>query len=73
MLAFAKFANVAPSEVAVVGDTAHDLDAAHAAGALAVAVLSGPVPREKLEPHADVVLGSIAELPAWLSSLGPKG
>ena len=73
VLAFARFANVAPSDIAVVGDTAHDLDAAHAAGAVAVAVLSGPVPREKLEPHADVVLGSIAELPAWLSSLAPKG
>lgn len=73
VLAFAKFANVAPSEIAVVGDTAHDLDAAHAAGAAAVAVLSGPVPREQLEPHADVVLPSIAKLPEWLSSISPKG
>ena len=73
VLAFAKFAGVAPWEIAVVGDTAHDLDAAHAAGAIAVAVLSGPVPREQLEPHADVVLPSIAELPAWLSSPAPRG
>ncbi len=73
VLAFAKFAGVAPSEIAVVGDTAHDLDAAHAAGALAVAVLSGPVPRELLEPHADVVLPSIAKLEDWLSSISSNG
>jgi phosphoglycolate phosphatase len=69
VLAFAKFANVIPAEVAVVGDTEHDLVAAGAAGSIAVGVLSGPVPRERLEPHADVLLSSIAELEGWLSSL----
>jgi phosphoglycolate phosphatase len=69
VLAFAKFANVAPAEIAVVGDTEHDLVAARVAGSIAVGVLSGPIPRERLEPHADVLLPSIAELEDWLSSL----
>jgi phosphoglycolate phosphatase len=73
VLAFAAFANVAPAEIAVVGDTEHDLVAARAAGAVAVGVLSGPIPRERLEPHADVLLGSIADLEAWLCSLASKG
>ena len=73
VLAFAKFAGVAPNEVAVVGDTEHDLVAARAAGSMAVGVLSGPVPRERLEPHADVLLPSIAKLGDWLSSIASKG
>jgi phosphoglycolate phosphatase len=73
VLAFAKFANVVPAEIAVVGDTEHDLVAARAAGATAVGVLSGPVPRERLEPHADVLLPSIAKLDDWLCSIASKG
>ncbi|MEA2876342.1 MAG: phosphoglycolate phosphatase [Hyphomicrobiales bacterium] len=73
VLAFAAFAKVAPAEIAVVGDTAHDLVAARAAGSVAVGVLSGPIPREQLEPHADVLLLSIADLPDWLCSTGSKG
>jgi phosphoglycolate phosphatase len=69
VLAFATFADVTPAEIAVVGDTEHDLVAARAAGSFAVGVLSGPIPRERLEPHADVLLPSIAELEDWLSSL----
>ena len=60
---------VAPAEIAVVGDTEHDLVAARAAGAIAVGVLSGPIPRERLEPHADVLLPSIAQLDEWLCSI----
>ncbi len=73
VLAFAKHVGVAPDEIAVVGDTLHDLEAARNAGSVAVAVASGPTPREKLEPHADVLLPSIAKLEEWLSSIGPRG
>ena len=72
VLAFAAFAGVAPAQVAVIGDTEHDLAAARAAGAVAVGVLSGPVPRERLLPHADVLLPSIAALDDWLCSVNPK-
>lgn len=73
VLAFAAFAKVDPAEIAVVGDTEHDLVAARAAGSVAVGVLSGPIPRERLEPHADVLLSSVAELEDWLCSAGSKG
>ena len=73
VLAFAAFAKVDPAEIAVVGDTEHDLVAARAAGAVAVGVLSGPIPRARLEPHADVLLPSIAKLDEWLCSIGSKG
>ena len=73
VLAFAAFAGVAPAQVAVVGDTEHDLVAARAAGAIAVGVLSGPVPRERMEPHADVLLPSIATLDEWLCGMDLKG
>ena len=66
VLAFARFANVAPAEIAVVGDTVHDLAAARAAGALAIGVLSGPTDGALLEPLADVILPSVAELGAWI-------
>jgi phosphoglycolate phosphatase len=73
VLAFAQFVNVAPSDIAVVGDSEHDLVAARAAGAVAVGVLSGPVPRERLEPHADALIPSIADLDQWLCSAGSNG
>jgi phosphoglycolate phosphatase len=72
VLAFASQVGAAPAEIAVVGDTEHDLVAARAAGAVAVGVLSGPVPRERLEPHADVLLPSIAKLDDWLCSIASK-
>ena len=42
-----------PQQIALVGDTLHDLECARAAGAIAVAVLSGVASREDLAPHAD--------------------
>ncbi len=67
--AFARFLGARPAQVAMVGDTVHDLDSARAAGALAIAVLSGPAPREALEAHADHVIEDITQLPALLASL----
>ncbi|MHB2166929.1 HAD family hydrolase [Alsobacter sp. R-9] len=69
VLAFARAIGAAPSEVALVGDSTHDLHAARKAGAVAIAVLSGPAPREELEPHADLVVDSIAALPEALARL----
>ncbi len=69
--AFAREIGAACGEVALVGDTLHDLDCARAAGAVAVAVLSGIATREDLAPHADYVIADIGELPAltagWLT------
>lgn len=66
ILAFAKAASVAPSQVAVVGDTVLDLIAARAAGAMAIGVLTGPAPAETLLPEADAILASAEELLTWL-------
>ena len=66
--AFARDCGCAPHQVAMIGDSLHDLSAARAAGAIAVAVLSGPAPRAALAPHADWVIDSIADLPAWAAA-----
>jgi phosphoglycolate phosphatase len=51
-----------------VGDTPHDVAAARAAGAIAVAVPTGPHDAAELAgAGADVVLGSLDEFDAWLS------
>ena len=62
-----------PDEVALVGDTLHDLDAARAAGSVAIAVTSGLLGHDALAPHADHVIGSIMELPDLLGRIdGPQ-
>jgi phosphoglycolate phosphatase len=58
-----------PHEVALVGDSTHDLHAARAAGAVGIAVLSGPAGHDDLAPHADHVIPSINELVALIDSL----
>jgi phosphoglycolate phosphatase len=68
VLAFCRAAAVDPASIAVVGDTLHDLAMARAAAVgLVVGVLTGASPREALEPHADHVLASIAELETLLA------
>jgi phosphoglycolate phosphatase len=73
VLAFARYLGIEPREVAMVGDSIHDLHAARAAGALAVAVLSGPAAREELAPHADHVVADIGALPALFAELAARG
>jgi phosphoglycolate phosphatase len=67
VFAFCDAARVKPDEIAVVGDNAHDLVMARSAGAaLAIGVTSGNSAAADLAPLADVVIGSIRDLPAWL-------
>jgi len=66
LLAFAKAVDIEPLACAMVGDSLHDLHAARAAGFTAIGVLTGVAEEEELAPAADVVLRSIADLPAWL-------
>ncbi len=68
-LAFARFLGASPSQIVMVGDSRHDLDCARAAGAIAVAVLSGPAERCSLAPHADFVVETIGDLPELLAGL----
>ena len=54
---------VLPARTAMIGDSPADLQMARAAGAgLVVGVLSGVGVRDELEPEADVIIQSIAEL-----------
>ncbi len=62
-LAFCRDRGLRPDQVIVVGDTPADLLMARSAGcAAAVAVLTGAMPRNRLEPLADHVLASVQEL-----------
>ena len=69
LLAFAAAIGLPPAQIAMVGDSLHDLDAARRAGMKAVGVLTGPALRATLTPHADVVLGTIDELGGWVDGL----
>lgn len=53
-----------PARIAMVGDTPADLRMGREAGALSIGVTSGVTGAAQLEPYADVVLGTIAELVA---------
>jgi phosphoglycolate phosphatase len=68
VLEFMRRFDLRPDETALIGDTLHDLDAARAAGAVAIGVASGFLSAERLAPHADHVVGSIMELPALLAA-----
>ncbi|WP_233489101.1 HAD family hydrolase [Rhodovulum sp. 12E13] len=65
-LAFAAETALAPEEVAMIGDSTHDLHAGRAAGMVCVAVLTGTATADDLAPHADAVLPDIGHLPGWL-------
>ncbi len=74
VLGFARHHRLDPSEVAMIGDSTHDLISARAAGAVSVAVLTGPLgeaARDEVAPYADHVIGTLADLPALLADLGP--
>lgn len=71
LTAFARATGLDPATCAMVGDSLHDLHAARAAGMVAIGVLTGMADEATLDQAADVVLASIADLPAWLDRSGP--
>lgn len=66
LIGFCHATGLAPDVCVMVGDSTHDLHAGRAAGMLTVGVLTGPAPRDELAGLADIVLDSIADIPAWL-------
>ncbi|WNI30109.1 HAD hydrolase-like protein [Streptomyces sp. ITFR-6] len=57
-----------------VGDHTGDVRGARAAGALSVAVTTGPCDADELRAAgADVVLSSLTEFPAWLTAYAANG
>lgn len=65
--AFVEHVQLDVSQVLMVGDSTHDLEAGRAAGVLTCGVETGPATRNELHPHADVVLSSVTDLPKWLA------
>lgn len=66
--AFCAATGLSPAEVAMVGDSTHDLHMGRAAGCgLVAGVLSGTGVAGTLRPLCDVLIDSVAELPALLS------
>ena len=69
VLAFCQACGLSPGEVAVVGDTPHDMNMARAAGVgMAVAVTSGAAGLDLLGGLADHVITDVSELPALLGA-----
>jgi phosphoglycolate phosphatase len=67
--AFVDWLGLEPDEVGMVGDSVHDMQAARSAGVMAVGVLTGPrglAAHDDLAAHADAILTSLDQLPAWL-------
>ncbi|SIS65842.1 HAD family hydrolase [Phaeovulum vinaykumarii] len=73
LLAFADRFDLDPAQVAMVGDSLHDLAAAQAAGMRGVGVLSGFATAGDLAPHAHAVLPHIGALEVWLDAGAPAG
>ncbi|MEP1766199.1 MAG: HAD family hydrolase [Sulfitobacter sp.] len=69
LVAFANAVGLPSHQIAMVGDSRHDLVAGRAAGMWTVAVLTGVADAEELAPFADVVLKNIGEIPEWLNSI----
>ncbi|MEP9355243.1 HAD family hydrolase [Xanthobacter sp. KR7-65] len=65
--AFAERFGLAPRTMAVIGDSAHDMAAAHGAGARFILVRSGPAPVDDLIAGSDLVVDSVEDLPAALA------
>ncbi len=73
LLAFAEATGIPPASVVMVGDSRHDLEVGHSAGAaMAVGVLTGPATRDDLALYADHILPSIEHLPALLERFRAK-
>jgi len=67
---FSQKTGLRPHEIAMVGDNTHDIDEARAGGAgLAIGVLTGNSSAAELEPHADHVIASVADLLPLLDGL----
>ncbi len=64
--AFCTAHGLAPAEVAMVGDSLHDMTSGRNAGMRTIGVLTGTTPRAELAKAADVVLTDISEIESWL-------
>ena len=68
LMAFCRQQNLSPGQCVMVGDSLHDLHAGRSAGMRTIGVLTGPASRADLTPDANIVLDTIADIPAWLDA-----
>lgn len=69
-LSFCAVTQLQPSDIAVIGDNAHDFDMGRRAGAgLHIGVLTGSSGQDDLAPLTDHVIDSVAQLPALFDRL----
>ena len=69
LLAFGKAVDLPMQNVAMVGDSTHDLCAGRAAGVgMTIGVLTGAAIAEDIEPCADLILDNISAIPENLTS-----
>ncbi|WP_106751681.1 HAD family hydrolase [Pannonibacter carbonis] len=69
ILAFSRETGLAPHEIALVGDSLHDMHAGRNAGVRRVAVTTGTVGASVLAPHADHVFDGLDDLLDWLDRM----
>jgi phosphoglycolate phosphatase len=70
ILGFCEALGFQPKQIAMVGDSTHDLGMGRAAGAgMTIGVLTGTGAHKTLEPLADVLIPSIDDLPALFAGL----
>ena len=71
VLAFADALGVEPSEIAMIGDSPHDIAAARGAGAYAIGIARTPRARAALGDLPDVVVTSMSEVVPALAAAFP--
>ena len=62
LLSFARHVGCEPHEVAMVGDSLHDMHAAEKAGMVRVAVTTGALTRDELQGSCDYLLDNLTDL-----------
>ncbi len=67
LLAFAKAAGLAPEQVAMVGDSTHDLMAARAADMVSIGITGDGRNTAALTKWADVLFADIGAIPGWIA------
>ena len=67
--AFCQIFELNSKDVAMIGDSTHDLIAAKKAGVYAIGVLTGVAEKKELAPYADIIFESIEDIPNYLNKI----
>lgn len=67
--AFIAHTELAPTQIAMIGDSVHDMTFARDAGMVAIGISTGPMPGQALAGHCDFLIDNLSELPGLLATL----